>query len=881
MAETGIFNTNVKVFIAGILVYPLSITIQSSFNESPKATIALPADVRLFNLGRYDRVPVQVFVLESMVESTKYILMFEGFITGRTYSNTASERRLVFTCIAFTEIFNDTKMKFITSVDECNIGRIPGELAITQTVFKAGMLFPSCLFYEGLGYSVEGSESFSSTTGIIKMPTQYLANVMEFLEEAGFGFAPTGRHNDSIVSRYYAILSTNLHLDRRFCWLPFFDVPVDGVEESFAWKYEGISEEDVKSGKVSVMFPILYGMQGSMAIDQLCKGLQASTKEYTVHDLIYFLIDRMEYDFLVIPNPAFQKARVPGADIGAELDNKKPLLVTDDIMKDSAGVEAASPVNDNDVREAMPSMKMRYSPTRDCDRLVHFCVKPMLDDTFPPACNIVFRSQITSISTATQFNGCPTRIQVSNLNRVPQGQNGTNNSYMDAFGSVDFYPCEDYGKNVPIADDKRATMSYELLDIERRTGPWVSRDRAPDWLFYTTYGIAFDTATENDPVKDQIKKMREQYMRRQLMRAQVLNRQLSAQCVFLPYITCGFPAVFFDAANTGFAFTGNVIAIEHHISPTDMSTSVVINGVRLLSEAASDEEEGRYPNPINCVHVVTHNKDNISKVYQCILGYPEGSDYPGANAYTWDEIIDKWYGKVNDASSSPQTNIYKAYQVQKRNIATLEQYADFMGMTYDGTDLSSEWLSDRTKLATQNSIPLKQKILPVNILTQSESEKKEIEKKKSELEKKIQEAKSNAQKAQEVYSKGLAEKETSVKAAQEKVSALNTELSKTENPSDKLKHDYNEATDNLNKMYNDYQNYQKTEKAKVDEAVKAQSDLVDGYTKEIEKLNQGTSSLDAQANAGKSDDNFVNVSEKDVRELLKEIRKKSEKHYIY
>ena len=880
MAETGIFHSNIKVFIAGILIYPLSVTIQSSFNESPKATIAVPADVRLFNLGRYDRVPVQIFVLESMVESGKYILMFEGFISGRTYANTASERQIVFTCVSFTEVFNDTKLKFITSIDENTMCSVPGNTALTVTVFKPEIMFPQCLFYEGLGYATEGNESFTAS-GIIKMPTQYLANIMEFLEEAGFGYAPAGRHNDSIVARYYAILSTNLHFDRRFCWLPFFDVPVEGVSEDFAWKFEGISEDDVKSGKASVMFPILYGVQGDQAVQHLTASIQASTKEYTMHDLIYFLIDRMEYDFLVVNNPAFQKAQSLGTDIGAELDHKKPVVLTDDLMSDSEGVSAKSPVNDGDVQEVMEIMKKRYDPRRDCDRLVQFCVKPMLDDTFPPACNIVFRSQVTSLNCSTQFNGCPTRIQVCNFNRVPPGTDGTNDMFSNIFGGVDFYPCEDYGNPVDTSENARSTMSYELLPIEKRTGPWITRDRAPDWLFYTMYGIAFATATEDDPVIEQIKKMREQYMRRQLIRTQVLNRQLTAQCVFLPYITCGFPAVFFDAANTGFAFVGNVIAIEHHISPTDMSTSVVINGVRLLSEAATDEQDGRYPNPINSVHAVTHSKDNISKVYQCILGYPEGNDYPGANAYTWDEIIEKWYGKVNDAASSPQTNIYKAYQVQKRNIATLEQYADFMGMSYNGTDLSSEWLNDRTKLATQNSIPLKQKILPVDLKGTAESENKAIAQKKAELEKKVQEAKNAAQKAQEAYNKGLSEKEAQVKAAQEKVSALNTEMSKTENPSDKLKHDYNEATNNLNTVYTDYQNYQKTEKAKADEVVKKQNNLIEGYNKEISQLNKGSANINAQANASKSDDNFSNVSERDVRELLTEIRAKSEKHYIY
>ena len=102
--ETGVFYNSVKVFIAGILVFPLAISIQASFSESPKATLTMPADVRLYNLGRYDRVPVQVFVMETMAEDNQYILLFEGFIAGNSYVDTAGQRQLVLNCVAYTEI---------------------------------------------------------------------------------------------------------------------------------------------------------------------------------------------------------------------------------------------------------------------------------------------------------------------------------------------------------------------------------------------------------------------------------------------------------------------------------------------------------------------------------------------------------------------------------------------------------------------------------------------------------------------------------------------------------------------------------------------------------------------------------------------------------
>ena len=742
--DTGVFLSSVKVFIAGIQVYPLAVTIRAAFNETPTASISIGADPRLFELGRYDRVPVQVFVLESVAESNQYILMFEGFITARSYSNTISQRRMTFSCAAFTEVFKDTRLNFISSLAQAASASVTGNDTIAMSVFKPAMHFPECLFYEGLGCATPNSKDFTPQN-MIKMPTQYLANLMAFIEEAGLTHSVAGRYNDSIVAKYYAILSHNLHLDRRFCWLPYFDIGVDesklDIKDSsgsydWAWKAEDISESDATSGTKSVMFPVLYGVRADLVMQLLTNGINSSAHEYSIYELLYFLIDRMEYDFLVIPTPAYQEN--DGDDEGASIDSKVPSKLSDSDLKNDQGIDAPSPVEESAVQEMANVFDKRYGPDRKCTRMVNFCVKPVLDDTFPPLCNVIFRSQVVSLRTSTNFNGSPTRVQVTGF--IPtnaQGkQMGINQDPLALYGSIDFYPCPEgmFGKQIDQNPNKRALMSSELLEIEKYTGPHVARAQAPAWLFYSTQHIATTTpATDNQDKKDkssesesttvvandssdmeQVKKMREQFMRRQLTRARILNRQLSAECIFLPYITCGFPGVVFDSATTGFAFTGNVIAYEHHFTPTDMSTSVMMNGVRLLTEAASDEKYGNYPNPINSVHAITHTKERMSLVYNCILGTPNSNSISGANAASWDDIITSWYGEVDDVESSPQANVYIAYRVQRRNIITLPDYAKFMGMDYNGTDLDSEWLRDRSKLKAFNAIPLKQEILPVD-----------------------------------------------------------------------------------------------------------------------------------------------------------------------
>lgn len=909
--ETGVFYSSVKVFIAGILMFPLSVSIHSTFNETPTATIALPADVRLFNLGRRDRVPVQIFVMETMAEANQYILMFEGFITGRSYTNTAGQRQLVFNCAAFTEVFKDTKLKFMTSLDECVWAQARGENFVAENVFSSNITFPTCLFYQGLGYA-----DYASNV-MISMPTQYLANIMQYLEEAGSKMSPAGRFNDSIVSKYYATLSYNLHLDRRFCWLPYFDIPADEVATrkqtdtytpyDNAWESEKITLEDVTSGKVSAIFPVLYGVQTDQAMKLIQQTMETSSKEYSVHDLITFLIDRMEYDFLVIPNPAYQGKRTLDEDEGAKIDELHSATLSKNDLKDPAGVGAESPTDEATIKEMQDYMIKRYRFDRDCTRMVNFCVKPILDDTFPPLCNVIFRSQVDSIQANNTFNGVPTRIQVTNLlpYRGHPGVTGVNSEPLSLFGTVDFYPSPLYGgsyaakeegkdaqDDIYVTAKTRAPMSNELYENEQRTGPWITRDTAPNWLFYATNQIIFSRAQEGSAEEDyirQVHKIREQYMRRQLMRAQILSRQLTAQCTFLPYVTCGFPGVVFDAANTGFAFTGNVIAIEHLITPTDMSTTVVMNGVRLLPEAQKDEAEGRYPNPINSVHVITHRKDRMSLIYNSILGTPEANTISGANAATWDEIVEKWYGPIDDVEASPQTNIYKAYKIQRRNIVNLDDYATFMNMTYNGTDLNSEWLRDRTKLTVFNEIPLLQRILPVSELEKMKQESSELQQRQDELDERVKQAKETIKQTQEEYNRKKAEYDAQKKELQETINRLNEAISKTETPSEELIHDYNVAAEKLYEATINAKDYEKdgTATRKAEAVIKEQNALLDSYAKDQKELDEAVKEMKGSIKRKTEEDKkkksgvFENYEKRDVRDLLTEVRNLTTKHQIY
>lgn len=878
---TNVFLSSVRTYVAGVLMPTIAVSISASFNASPTARVTMPADPRLFNLGSHDRVPVQIFVKETMVECPNYILMFEGFVAGRSYISIANQREINLECVSFTEVFKDTKLRFMTSIQEQFLSAVPGNNSVAQNIFIPGFMFPTCLFFSGLGLRTQQN---GGTVKLITMPTEYLANLLQYMEEAATRIAPAGRYNDSIVSKYFATLAYNLHFDRRFCWLPYFDLEVEeaenenatGIEKPIkgAWEAEGIAE---RGSETATMFPVLYGVKTSAASSAIMSALQTSSTEFSIADLLSFLVEKMEYEFLVIPNPAFQ-AKGPGEDLGLLADKERSAVLTAADMGGKGPENDTSPISQQATEEDITNLVNKYAPDRNCNRLIQFCLKPMFDDTFPPQCNVIFRTQVLSIQASTTFNGVPTRIQVSNFNPLMTyaAQTGTANNGIAMFGTVDFYPSAFYGQALIQPDSGRAVLSEQLLDIEKYTGPWVHKDTMPSWMYYAFLVSGNKDVSYIGKDADQIKKMREQYMRRQLMRAQIMHKQLNVDCVFLPYITCGFPALVYDSGDSGFSFAGNVIAYEHTISAEGMSTSVSLNGVRLLAEAVEAEEKDAYPNPINSVHVVTHNVDRLKKVYEAILGTKDIT-VPGAEPITWKDAKAKWSATVDNVATSPQTNIYEAYKLQRRNIVTFDDYCSFMGLTKspggddeDGNvpvELSNEWLDDRAAIQVYQPTPLRQTILPSSALQQAATETAKLDQQIKDLEAQNKQLEEENKNTTVQAALDVAAAQSKYDAAQAKVSAPggNTENNIKERDAAKVALDKQLAASE--------------QVSKTSEQTQAK---IDANTKKIATLKAGKEEINKAAQSKEKNQGFSSDSaSKNLKELLRAVREEEMSHNIY
>ena len=620
-STSSVENANInllqcRVYIAGILLPTISVNIRCVFNEPPTAEIALPAYPELFSLGEADRVPVHVFVQETMVESPHFILLFEGFIESKVYMNSPLERSVTINAISYFDILNDCKVRFMTQLDDMFLMSGAGNQEQAAYVVTSDITFPHCLFRYGLKPLDNGLP--------IKYPSQYLENIYAFMQMAGQVdpktgeeyHPPLGQLHASKLSQYFRNQAEALKLLDRFEYLPYFD---KAGKEGTAWKIAGLPETD----DMATAFPMVYGMQTFHAMELLVRGAVNASEEQTLRELLTFLVDEMEYEYLYVSNPAYH---------------------------------AAIPADEEAGTEEVPA------------KLVSSCMKPLLTDSLPPQCNVLHRTLVTSIQTSQKYKGSPTRIQIHNLfGPLAMLVNGNTSSKLAQTGLLDFYPSETYTDfEIPPGHEKIRALSNELLKIEEYTGPWVRQVGTPRWFHYIPF-MNGGTQDNTGSTLETEKIFKERFCRRQLLNLKYAPRQLTATCQFAPYVTPGFPGVVFDNNDTHFAFAGHVLAVEHSISGTEVRTSISMNFARLLKEAATIPIN----HPLTAVDNITQSQSRMTEIYQTILGTPGASDVKGADAVSYATLLSE-LTSPDTSTASPHSNPREAYKYMRRNIVTFE-----------------------------------------------------------------------------------------------------------------------------------------------------------------------------------------------------------------
>ena len=280
------FPVKTVVLIAGYRVPHSSVSITSAFNMIPTCTVAVPPAPKLFKIGRFDKVPLQVFInnqfgtLKSDVDN--HILLFEGDITGFGYVNSTTGRDFVINAEGVLNFLKDLQVQFLSGAADMVSHRLTNA---GLSKFDAQVLprqFPLSLFTHGLVGGVTKENR-------IKSPTDFLENVYKFISTPG----NVGIINNSVIAKFYEHYCNNLiRLNRRYVRLPHFD-----VENSITGQ-----EVDDNFGS----FPILELIQKNAGLKFVAQLFQDGPPSSNIYDIVTYVVSQMEYEFAFFASPTMR-----------------------------------------------------------------------------------------------------------------------------------------------------------------------------------------------------------------------------------------------------------------------------------------------------------------------------------------------------------------------------------------------------------------------------------------------------------------------------------------------------------------------------------------------------------------------------------------------
>ena len=104
-----------KLYIAGVLVPCVSITVTTSAPGRASAQFSMPAHPLLLGLGKTDRLQVAIFYLDSSRDDgeLQWCLLFEGYLAGQNYVSSPTSREVTFFAFSNLAVWDNLYLEFL------------------------------------------------------------------------------------------------------------------------------------------------------------------------------------------------------------------------------------------------------------------------------------------------------------------------------------------------------------------------------------------------------------------------------------------------------------------------------------------------------------------------------------------------------------------------------------------------------------------------------------------------------------------------------------------------------------------------------------------------------------------------------------------------
>lgn len=628
MAEVSrIHVTSAVVYIAGYECPVESIAVSFGEGDIPTASISLPASEELVRFGEEDRVPIAIFYLDQWysdegtpdaIEPTMRLL-FDGEISGWSYTKTAGGDYISFSCVASVNMLRNIFANFLIGADTA-----AAKLSLASTSTEQGIVagefrtFPFILLNNGLfigrqepierpfdfianmllALKIGGYPSKDAITegGIYSSDFRSLINANEAQTRIGPGaYQSFLTDKISSVMGFFVMYNHRTKFDKRWIATPLekFVNADDPTEYNNPNAYKAITDpryaairQDILLRATQRALESLFG-QG----DSFLKILET-----------YYSLNA--YEILMLPTAPYVQVGVPGI-VGA-------------------GTGTAS-------LAGIPLQALTSGSLGEI-RLGNFISKPIARFALPPECNIFFPSMVSNASFAEDYLAQVTRSVSGNPYFDIMTRQGTTptNEKMAIAATSNGWPLDLY--ELIIADKGQEVSKLLLYPEEYFKGPVMNNVTMPAWYGFIREGAAHQDqanvktrdkrnqkAANGEKVDDlvplekrlsqgdvtpdeaqeygenanrqtvvtpaQQKELYLKYTRASHYENRFQFRGGAVDGAFNPYVVACFPFVYLDIGPAGMHITGQVTKVTHQISAvTGMSTSIQYTYGRTLKE---------------------------------------------------------------------------------------------------------------------------------------------------------------------------------------------------------------------------------------------------------------------------------------------------------
>lgn len=625
------------VYISGVKVPCSAVSVSCSDGGVASATVSLPPNETILNLGKGDRTQVAIFYLDSWKykENPTWCLLIEGYISGIQYSNSVASKSIAISVSSNFNILNSMYLEFLGG-GETSSGKLgkPNNAVPNEITFKGK--FPGQLFTVGLDNKNQ-----------IRAPYELIQNIF---------LATTGEYKDKDTVKSASKLDISQEVERIQSLVKLnYDEKIASMTEAERSSYEKQEKERLQKELNTARNPKIQNSDNivdlqkeviRLEVEKILKdrNLNARTPVSSGFFYRFFTLTRLQKHILAspmlegliyttkdkekepkMPSGVFPMLRTSrgsqyvkalagqsGFKSGENGSAKALLANLFSIFSYNITEIASPPIFSTDDRGLA---KGKYSEQGDSNTIGSFISKPSSYFSVPPACNVIFPSMRLTMSHGMSYDGMPTRVY---FQKTSQGRKlNLDNKVGDGYAHMDSrvgYPASIARHAIDSSKAPRNELEILVFPEEYYSGPKtvykeinpmlheIDKIEKAGRLKDETEKIATSTLSQLDTGSlraDQQAFAREAFTKAKakgqnnydlyLKQAQIEYETLRASgtsctisMVFNPYIVPGFSCIIADQENIGCHLIGHVVTVNHNITAYNSNTTVELTAVRSL-----------------------------------------------------------------------------------------------------------------------------------------------------------------------------------------------------------------------------------------------------------------------------------------------------------